>query len=179
MPLLRRFIADERGSLTMEFVLWIPILGFWFALSVAAFDAYKSRNEAAKAANTLADIISRQETVDQAFLDDMHLLTERLLPRVHGGEQLRVTSISFDLTDGHSVEWSRAMGGGMLPLTDAELGLLDLPTMADGDTVILTEVDIPWDPVDIISVLDPRPWRFNIIARPRFVRSIDFEEPTS
>lgn len=167
---LGAFRRDERGSITVEFVLWVPLLGFWFALSAATFDAYKSRNEAAKAANTIVDIVTRAETVDDAFLDNLHLLQERLLPRVHAGERLRISSILFE--DGvHSVQWSRAMGGGEA-LIDDFIPVAALPTVADGDTLILTEVFVPWDPIMGEVGLDATSWSFTIVARPRFVDAI-------
>jgi len=169
---LATFLRDERGSLTAEFVLWVPVLGFWFALSVGVFDAYKSRNAAAKTANTIADIITREDTVDNAFLDNLLLLEQRLLPRAPSGEQLRISSIQYTAANGYTVRWSRAMGGGQQSLTDADIPLGIMPTMAELDTIILTEVDIPWDPFDFVSVVDPQPWSFEIVARPRFVTEI-------
>lgn len=168
----RAFLRDERGSLTIEFVLWVPLLGFWFALSCATFDAYKSRNEAAKAANTIADIITREQQVTDDFLDDIYALEQRLLPRVPAGHELRVTSILFQ-DDAYSVHWSSVRGPGtQQPMTSEQLENLTVPTMADGDSIILVEINVPWEPILSVVVLERRSWSFDIVARPRFVDAI-------
>lgn len=167
---LGRWQRAERGSITIEFMLWLPLLAFWLVASVAFFDAYKSRSDAAKAAHTLSDIMSRQVEMSNAFADELFALEDKLLPRVSAGKRLRISSIQF-AAEAYRVQWSRALGGGQ-PLADAEIPLALLPVMADLDTVVLTELYVPYQPVADWAGIPARAWVFAIVARPRFVSAI-------
>lgn len=165
------FWRDERGTLTMEFLLWLPILAFWFVVSVVFYDAYKSRNDAAKAAHTLSDIMSRQVEVSDASLNELFLLEEKLLPRVSSGHKLRISSVRYS-AGAYEVLWSNAMGTGWLPLTTAELDPNFFPQMAEFDTVIVTEVSVPYVPFADWVGIEARSWNFALVTRPRFVSQV-------
>ncbi|HUS54389.1 MAG TPA: hypothetical protein VMY41_10345 [Thermohalobaculum sp.] len=163
---------DERGTLTIEFLLWLPILAFWLVVSAAFFDAYKSRNDAAKAAHTLSDITSRQVVVTDAFLEELFTLQDKLLPRAPEGKLLRVTSIRYSAEDEeYQVLWSEALGGGQ-PLTDEDIPLSIMPAMADLDSIILTELSVPYQPFTKWARITANTWSFSLISRPRFVSAI-------
>lgn len=170
--LLRRWRRAERGSITIEFLLWLPLLAFWLVVSVAFFDAYKSRNDAAKAAHTLSDIMSRQVEMSNAFADELFALEDKLLPRVATGKRLRVSSIRY-AAETYQVQWSRAVGGGQ-PMADADIPLEFLPEMADLDTVVLTELYVPYQPFTDWAGIGARAWTFVIVTRPRFVSAIGY-----
>ena len=107
----QRVRHDERGTITIEFLLWMPVLIFWIVISVSSYDAFRSRDEASKAAHTLSDFVSRQTEVDTAFFTELSDLQNKLLPRAPASKWIRVTSIMF--ADGaYQVQWSRAIGGG-------------------------------------------------------------------
>lgn len=165
------FWRDEQGAITIEFLLWTPVLAFWLMGSAAFFDAYKSRSDTAKAAQTLSDIMSRQVEVTNGFLDELYALQSKLLPRVAQGRDLRLTSIQYHaLDDTYHVIWSRAYGG--VPMEDQFIPIHLLPQMADLDTVIVTEVAVPYQPVSNWAVVDAREWSFALVTRPRFVSSV-------
>jgi len=163
---------DERGTITIEFLLWLPVLAFWFVGSAAFFDAYKSRNDAAKAAHTLSDIASRQIEISDAFLDELYLLENNLLPRAPAGKRLRVSSIQYTAVDDtYQVLWSQPLGGGVV-MASADIPLTILPVMADLDTVILTELSTPYQPFTNWAKIEVTEWSFTLVSRPRFVSSI-------
>lgn len=169
---LRRWKRDERGSITVELVVWMPVLAFWLVGSAVFFDAYKSRSDVAKAAHTLSDIVSRQTEVDNAFLDELYLLEGKLLPRFPEGRQLRLSSVQYiAATDQYLVQWSRPLGGGEV-LADEDIPLSILPDMADLDTVILTEVSAPYQPFTNWGNIAVREWSIDLVSRPRFVSAI-------
>lgn len=168
----RRWLADERGSVTMEFVVWIPFLLFWFVVSVVYFDAFKSRNDTSKAAHTMSDILSRQSEVTQEFLDQLFALQANLLPRAPEGSWMRISSIQYDATEEeHVVVWSESVGRDE-PLLDENIRTTILPAMADLDTVVLTELFVPYFPFADWVGFDARIWTIAIVARPRFVSAI-------
>jgi len=170
--LVGRWLADERGTLTMEFLLWLPLLAFWLVASVAFFQAYKSRNDASNTAHALSDIVSRQVEVSDAFFPQLYALQARLLPRAPAGTRLRVSSIEYVAKDEtYRVLWSRAEGGGE-PLPEAVVEASMLPAMADRDTVLLTELEVPFFPFTDWAGIGSRTWSFALVARPRFVSKV-------
>jgi hypothetical protein len=163
---------DERGTVTIEFMLWTPVLAFWFVASAAFFDAYKSRGDAAKAAHTLSDIASRQIEMTSAFLNELHVLENNLLPRVPDGKRLRVSSVQYVAADDEfKVLWSEPLGGGVAMLNE-DIPLSILPEMADLDTVILTELAAPYQPFTNWAKIEITEWSFVLVSRPRFVSAI-------
>jgi Flp pilus assembly protein TadG len=168
--ILQRAHSDERGTVTIEFLLWLPVLIFWIVISVSSYDAFRSRDEAAKAAQTLSDIVSRQTEVDAAFFTELSDLQDKLLPRAPASKWLRVTSIMFVGGD-YQVQWSRSVGGGV-PLTNAEIPLELLPTMADLDSIIVTEVHSPYQPIANYTGITVTEWDISLVSRPRFVSEI-------
>ncbi len=168
----QRWAFDEHGSITVEFVIWMPLLAFWFVVSVAFFDAYKSRSDASKAAHTITDLISRQVDVDEAFLDELFALKGKLLPRVPSNSLMRISSIQYDINnDQYQVVWS-SVRGSALPLTDIEVPIALLPQMAHLDSIILTELSVPYQPFTSWAGIDVTDWDFAIVSRPRFVTAI-------
>ena len=175
-PLLLGWLRDEHGSVTIEFVLWTPFLCTWLVISAVLFDAYKSRYDAAKAAHTLSDIISREVEVDDAFFLDLYELQERLLPRAPAGARLRVTSIQYLAEDEEEDEryrvlWSEGLGGAD-PMVDETIPLRIMPEMANFDTVILTELHIPYRPFSDWAGIEVDTWSYRLVARPRFIAAI-------
>ncbi len=94
---LRLFRADTEGSGTVEAVIVLPMLLWWFITSFQFFEAFKERNVNIKAAFTLADTITRQNTdVDMTFINGLDAAFAYLTT---SDEQswIRVTSIKKDL----------------------------------------------------------------------------------
>ncbi|MEM8793681.1 MAG: hypothetical protein AAGE80_18840 [Pseudomonadota bacterium] len=174
---LRRFAGDTRGSITVEFMIWIPVIMLWLSFSVAFYDANKNRNDAAKAAYTISDLVSRQVEVSEAFFDQLAALQDNLLPRTAANHRLRITSIQFleaedeDAEDAWVVQWSAGRRGAEA-LTEDTLNTNLLPPMADLDTVVLVEIAVPFVPVMQNVGINTQTWSLPVVSRPRFVSSI-------
>ncbi|MEO1551632.1 MAG: TadE/TadG family type IV pilus assembly protein, partial [Pseudomonadota bacterium] len=187
--MFRRFLQDDRGTITVEFVLIFPILALWLGASFIFFDAFKTTSQAAKAAYTIADMVSRQPVVPNSYIDEMHLLQEKLLPRTPPGKWLRMTSIQYiedpdndgdGLPDAtyHKVLWSRAkplvadQDGNTNEMQDADIPTEIIPTMSANDTVVLVENFVPYSsiPIPLLNQLNftGLEWRNRIPVRPRF-----------
>jgi len=165
-------LRDERGTITIEFVIWLPLLMFWFVASVAFYQAYKSRNDASNVAHTLTDILSRQVEVNDAFFTELYALQDQLMPNAPAGATLRVTNVRYDAGNTrYEVLWSRAIGGP-LPYPAGEIVSEIFPQMAGGDTVVLMELSIPYASFTDWDGVGDRTWNFAMVARPRFVSSI-------
>jgi hypothetical protein len=144
-PFRRSFAGDDRGAITVEFVIWCPILLLWFIGSVAFYDAYRDRGRAEKASHVISDIVSRQVEVSPDFVTSLHDLLDTMLADMPQGKWIRLSSVKY--TGGnYFVEWSDATGSG-LPMEHEEIPSDDLPVMSDGDTVIIAETYVPYDPI--------------------------------
>ncbi len=167
-----RLARDERGTITMEFVIWLPILVFWFVVSASFFQAFKSRNDAANVAHALTDILSRQVEVNDAFFTELYALQGQLLPDAPAGATLRVSNIQYDATLAqYTVLWSNAIGGPQ-PLPAGPVSSPVFPEMAAGDTVVLVEFTVPYTAFTDWDGVGNRTWSFSLVTRPRFVSSI-------
>ena len=183
-----RFKRDESGTITMEFAIVAPLLFATIIIGFELFDAFKSNSRAAKATYTLADILSRQVEIDDAYASELHLVLDALLPWLNEGKTLRITSIVFDEgdpddpdDDAYQVVWSKhsdetnTINFG-LELTGSMLTTVEyqelLPTIAHGDSIILVETTVPHR--SLVSILGLRDlvWRNQVAIRPRFVDAL-------
>ena len=163
---------DERGTMTVEFLLWMPILSFWLVVSTALYDAYKSRRHASNAVHVMSDIMSRQVEVTDSFASDLYMLQAKLLPNAPPGAQGRVTTIQYLADDDtYQVLWSMPVGGGEM-MTNDEIPLTILPEMADFDTVIVTELAVPYQPFTHWAKIEVTEWSFAVVSRPRYVSAV-------
>ena len=170
--IFRNWQRDERGTITIEFLLWMPFLAFWLVASTALFDAYKSRSHASKAAHVMSDIMSRQVEVNDAFVDDLYLLQASLLPYAPPGTLARVSTVQYLAADDtYRVQWSVPVGGGQA-MTNDNIPLTILPEMADFDTIIITELSVPYQPFTHWAEIEVTEWSFALISRPRYVSAI-------
>lgn len=185
MDRLRTFAADQRGSLTIEFVIWVPVLAFWMVFSIVMFDAYTNQNRATKAAYTISDILSREtEALDSARLEQLYALQDRLLPRAGPYRALRITNIRCNIDpdapeDGCDFEilWSvrRAEAGmeGYEAIDDpADLPLAMIPLMRDRDELLLVDLGVHFQPVAGVGI-DARWWDVRVITRTRYITGLD------
>ncbi len=202
---LRSFRSDERASVTIEFVMISPLIMLWILGSYVFFDTYRQATAAAKATYLVGDIVSRLLELDDNDLQyTMTELFDHLTWRAPGGKWVRITSVSYDEdADQYNVEWSTVIGDPTYVVAEGEVrggdrdpDTLDfeivdsytdgselptdiMPTTADGDSFILTESYVPFDPIisstmwfDWAGLADLE-WRNRVINRPRFVQSIN------
>lgn len=169
-----RLAKDETGAVTVEFVIVIPLLLTMMILSFEVFDAFKSYSRASKATYAVSDIITRQTQIDQTFVQELHLVMDSMMPWLNEDKWIRVTTISYDSVDGYQVVWSYGSGTTDLwtdqTMTEALIG--KLPTVASGDTIVVTETSIPHRSLVQSLGLDDMVWSVKQIARPRFVTCI-------
>lgn len=174
---LKVFRADTRGSVSIEFVLAMPMLFWAFMAMYVYFDGYRQSGVNLKAAYTIADLVSREtEPIDDEYMDSMRKL-HRLLTRANTYTNLRITVVRWsDSQDRYYRDWSAARGVGVLALTnDDMLALADkLPTMPDAERVILVETTNTFVPLLNVGMENKELKNF-VFTRPRFAPQVCWE----
>lgn len=98
---------DRRGASAVEFAFLAPLLISIYITSFEITEGYTASDKVLKAAGTIADIVTRQPTVDRAFLGQMIDTAEAILaPHSVTGMSLRVTGITIDSAGNPEVLWS-------------------------------------------------------------------------
>jgi len=173
---IRVFRDDSDASVSVEFVLAMPMLFWAFMASSVYFDGYRQSAINLKAAYTIGDLISREtESINNAYLDSMYTL-HQMLTRATSATTLRVTVVHWDEDDDRFyLDWSQTRGS-VGPLTSNEVLLLTdkLPTMPNAERVILVETTNSFTPffdigMDIVSLDN------FVFTRPRFAPQVIWE----
>lgn len=177
---VRRFAEDTRATITVETVLMLPLLTFWYVAGFVYFDVFRVNNINEKAAYTVADMLSRQtDPVDAAYIDGLNQVFDYLIQN-EGQTRIRVTGVQYETDDDtyHAI-WSYATRSGEAHNTE-RLALLraGLPVMSDAEMVILVETFTDYSPVFNVGISD-QTFRTFIVTRPRFAPLAQFISPTS
>lgn len=110
---VRRFARDRSGASAVEFAFLAPIL---IAIYVSSFEittGYSVSQKTLKAAGSIADIVTRQDSVDKAFLSEMIDAAEATIaPSPAVGLTLKITGVTIDSTGTAKVLWSWNESGG-------------------------------------------------------------------
>ena len=147
--LLHDFREDERGSMAIELLLVTPILMWVFLSTFVYFDVYRVETNSVRATITLAEMFSREDFVNDNYLDNT-LEVLRELTYEENGPDFRVTVYTLN-DDGDFVRrWSRNRGGPDWPnLTNLQVEQLGvdgrLPMMDVGDRAIYIETRTLYD----------------------------------
>lgn len=123
---LRRLAQERSGASAIEFAFLAPIL---IAIYISSFEittGYSVSQKTLKAAGTIADIVTRQDSVDKAFLSEMIDAAESTIaPSPAIGLKLRITGVTVDSSGAAKVLWSWNESGGK---PYAKGSTVDLPT---------------------------------------------------
>ncbi|MCF6305175.1 MAG: pilus assembly protein [Rhodobacteraceae bacterium] len=171
---LKHFQRDTGGSVTVEFVIWFPVLMFWLLGTIVFFDAFKARGNISAANATVADIISRNSEISDDYVTLLYNLQTAMLPRT-SGNGLRISSIHFSVDPtvpsdpgSYSVDWSAIAGAATIELVDADIDFASLPNMYDGETILFIESSVPFVPLTTYLGVTFRTLRNEIAISPRY-----------
>ncbi|MFW5654840.1 MAG: TadE/TadG family type IV pilus assembly protein [Roseicyclus sp.] len=147
---LRRFLRSERAAVAMETVLITPLLVWAYMMSFAFFDAYRVYNTTVKTTYMVADMLSRQ--TNDVYVHDIEGMANIAASIIRGGSQLQMRASQISMVDGsYEVDWSRGVKGAA-DLFDANIPDIEdmLPTMPDGESIVLVEMFVNYEaPLDI------------------------------
>lgn len=170
---IRSFRDQEDGLVMTEFLIMLPLLVWTFMALFVYWDAFKTINQAQKAAYSVSDLISRQNEIDNTFIQGMQSVTNYLMsdaPAV----RMRITSIEYhEEDDEHVVLFSRSPGNKMPAMTNAMLAAKadHIPLMADNDSVILVETSVDYQPGFDVGI-PQQAFDYFVVTRPRYYRRV-------
>lgn len=169
------FLASERGSISIEFMVVMPLLLFLTTGGLAFWDAFHSSTKTSRIAYAISDMMSRYEAVDDTDMLYLYNVADKMLDPGLDNRSLRITSICF-ADDSYHVLWSYTEGGAGSPAPDAMddtmIPVSVLPTMKPQDSIILTELKAHWEPHFLNVGLGEHIWSTALVTRPRFVKII-------
>lgn len=175
---LRRFARAERGNMTVEAAILMPILLTTFVGLYSVFDGFRAQTVNQRAAYTISDMLSREtQLIDDTYIDNAYAMTLFLAGVQDSNVRMRVSVISYDEDDDeYTVEWSEVRGAGYSVYdTDDVHDWHDiLPIMVDGEQTILVETSITYVPV-LGFGLGERSIDTRVFNRPRFAPQLRFD----
>ena len=174
---LRRFAKNEDGVGMTEALMMLPLMLWAYLALFVYWDAYRTQNTAVKATFTISDMLSRElNPVDDNYINGMKLVFDYLL-NSDQATRMVVSSVTWNEAEKkYVVEWSEARGTGataravgkMVTKTDK------MPKMSDGDTVIVVETSMHYEPsLNVgVPVFDMNEF---VVTRPRRTPRIGFD----
>lgn len=171
----RKFRSKEEGSLTVEFMIVLPLL-VWGVLAMLVFwDGFQSATANQRTAYLIADLISREvDEIDADYLEGVSDVA-RTLNDHDRSTQLRVTVVNRTLDDDdepiHEIGWSYGTQK-LKKHQNIEAIQQRLPMMAVGDQLIYVEAIREWAPRFAIARLDPIRFEYVAVTMPRFAPQI-------
>lgn len=169
--MMASFRRDERGVSAVEFALLMPILLLLLMGTVTIFDLFRTAQSAEKGTFTVGDMLSRQTAISDVLLNSMLTFVTNTVEH-QGSARLRVSSISNNAGT-LKLEWSKVVGNSSIDM--GTLSYADIPTMASGDSVLLTEVYIPHRAFIAGFGVDQVMFQNRAVHRPRFVGKIAYQ----
>jgi Flp pilus assembly protein TadG len=185
---LRRFLRDESGTVIAEAVIVLPLLIWSYLALFVYWDAYRSVNTSQKAAYTISDMISREMNsvpLTSAYITGMRDVMKYLIDKDQT-VKLRVTSVTWSKTNNrYEVDWSVSPDNAFPLLTTANIATVEdrIPTLADGDHVIVVETTVAYHPLlngfGWVVDLNGAKWAYqDYTANGRFAKSPDRPAPS-
>ncbi|SCZ64407.1 Flp pilus assembly protein TadG [Epibacterium ulvae] len=175
--------SKDDGNVTVEFVIYAPLLFFIFMMVYTFYDAFRQESINLKAAYTVSDLLSREtREVNDDYIDSMFGIAN-LMVRQNSNLSMRITLVRYDeASDQFYIDWSRQRGNAYLERTDGNTGEFTdinevrerLPNMPDQERVILVETIADIVPPFNIGVGQVDITNF-VFSRPRFAPIVRFE----
>lgn len=145
ISLLNRFSRDDRGVMSIDFVIAVPVVMMWLIASVTVFDGFIKYNKTVKAAATIASMFSRLENTDHPEMDNVFALFQELAQTNASSSGMRLTSVKFT-SGGREKAWSYGVGN-FTDMSDGDPLLDSLPAGADGEYIMFLEITRDFEPM--------------------------------
>jgi Flp pilus assembly protein TadG len=168
-----RLIRERSGASAIEFAILAPILLFFFLASITVFDMYRTYQNIVQANGIVADVISRQTSIDNTFVSNLYSVFTHLQQNSTAPIALRISSIRK--TAGiYKLDWTKESGTAGL-LKAQVLSTSTLPQLTDGDSVIYVEGAASYTAMTSILGFGSMTFAETAFSRPRFIGAIVYQ----
>jgi len=147
---LKAFRDNDRGTVAVEAVVIFPMVMWAFLAMFVFFEGYRQTAINHKAANTIADMLSRETAnITPTYVDNTKDLFD-LLAQANGDTKIRLSVIKWaERYDAYRVNWSKTEGQGVTPLDNDYLANIahKLPTVPNQERMVLVETWSTYKPL--------------------------------
>jgi hypothetical protein len=166
------WLGNTHASASIELTIIAPMLLFYMAASFEFFNVTHRWIKSVRASYAISDLISRQTVIEDGFIIGLGEVYHSLSKTTSRERSwIRVTEIAM-INDDLVVSWfvdNRPNGGTIIEVDEIQK---DIPTLQNGDRVILTETSSEFMPLfDWLGVYD-RDFTSKIATLPRFSSGI-------
>jgi len=166
-----RFARDRRGLAALEFALIAPMMIVVLFGAIELTELLATNRRAENTTASIADVISRDTTVNNAEITDLWKAASALMfPNASGPLKMRVSSIQVESASSAKVLWSEG-ANGYSPRSKGSAMTLPAGMMVAGTSVVIAESSYNYVPpigvfLDIAINLDHIEYRRPRVADP-------------
>ncbi len=189
---LKRFYTQERGLITVESIIILPILLIALMATYTYFDVFRKQSLALKANYSVSDYLSRVPTYDQDAVEGLNSLFQ-FMSQSKSGNWLRVSVIECKLDAvqcnasprklDYNFDYSAvSQGQGVSKLTQAEVFAQYsdfIPKMYNGESLFIVETVAQYRPLmpTILAGIPARELKNTVVTGSRETDVLCFETP--
>lgn len=167
----RRLLGDRSGVAAVEFALIAPLLVLVLLGTVTLFDFYRESLALERATASMSDYMSRQTELPRSVLDNRIIATlKALVPQPDGALEVRISSLTRS-SRGFDTDWSYPPDASPA-FADRPIPVDLLPSVAIGDSILVTETMIPQNAMFDVVRLKGMTHSSVAAVRPRFTKRI-------
>lgn len=183
---ISKYSRHTKGAAAMEFALVLPLLFLIYIGVIASFDAMRALSQSSRTALILSDLATRVTEMDDDRRDAIFATGNALMPLWEGGSSFSVSITSIinpveanesDVDVTQEVVWSEASVSGR-EITTADLANFTIPTIEEGDSIILVEVRGNYSPSlgGMFGLSSSFETTRTSVRRPRFVSEVAYTD---
>lgn len=149
---------NQDGAVAVEFALTAPIMVLFMLSAFSLFDGFRAASRTHETASIVADIASRQTTMDADAAAELFATARALMAPALGRGDIQVTIVSVvhwpnpgpdgvcpgrDMPDNGclTVSWGVTSDGSPAP----NIAALVIPTIPRGESIIQAEIDLQYE----------------------------------
>ena len=179
----KHYTKDQRGLLSIELALLLPIMFFWFAGTFVFFNAFHKWLKSVKANYTIADLISRQQYTTVDFVYSLDAVYDEISQTEDAANSyFELTIVEWDLSNPSDpqlvIRCSEATNTAKQEPTGIKAEDIEarIPTkVPDGDDLILLTSYTPYTPLFDWVGIPPTTFKNDMVAPLRFTDSLDID----
>lgn len=138
---VRRLRSDRSGVGAVEFALIAPVLIILYMGSLEISVAMSVNKKLARAASTVADLVTQDSSVDKAFLNSMVNVAQSVMaPFPADGVKVKITGIAIDSSGIGKANWSW-QDDGTRPYTTGSTQTLPKELAIPDTFLVRTEIE--------------------------------------